>query len=44
MKDQKNNIEEIYQDPELDIVELTGVQISADSMVCCSSRGMVGYE
>ena len=33
-----------YSEPELKVVEFTGVPIMADSSRCCYERGMVGYE
>lgn len=33
-----------FIEPEITIINLTGMPITADSSVCCSFRGMVGYD
>lgn len=43
--DTENTQEKIeFIEPEITIINLTGMPISADSSVCCSFRGMVGYD
>lgn len=43
--DTENTIDKIeFIEPEIKIINLTGMPITADSSVCCSFRGTVGYD